>query len=147
MLQVTRNQPALAPVREMFNTLADGLAGASATRSLPVDILEREDHYAIVASVPGLTREQIAVELEKGVLSITTNAVTDTNDDEGGSCGSGGDCCCQIRQERFTGASSRRIRLPVEVDEQTVAATLENGLLTITLARPVASGPRRIAIT
>ena len=93
--------------------------------------------------------KRVTVELEKGVLSIATNVLTETNDDGGEACGSdtGGDCCCSIRKERFTGASSRRIRLPVEVDEQTIAATLENGLLTITLARPVASGPRRIAIT
>ena len=147
MLQVTRNQPALAPMRAMFNNLADGLAGPSATRSLPLDILERDDHYAIVASVPGLTREQVSVELEKGVLSISANAVTDVKDDAGEACGTDGDCCCRIRQERFTGASNRRVRLPVDIDEQSVEASLENGLLTVTLPKPEASGPRRIAIT
>jgi HSP20 family protein len=146
MLQVTRNQPVLAPMRDMFNSIADGLAGATVPGNMPVDIVELEDHYEIRASVPGFTAEQITIEVENGVLAIYT-VRTDpepTDQDTASCCGSE---CCMLRQERFTGSTSRQIRLPAEVDDATIVAGLENGVLTITLAKPVESAPRRIAIT
>ena len=141
MLEVTRTRPFLAPMREMFNSFADGLAEAPASATLPVDILEKEGHYEILASVPGVTREQITLELDHGVLTIGVEAV-DTGPDE--TCS---EDCSPLRRERFTGARSRRVRLPSELDDGTIEAGLENGVLTITLARPVETGPRRIAIT
>ena len=150
MLKVTRNQPMLAPMREMFDSLADGLAGSTMPGTLPVDIVEYQDRYQIIASVPGFTRDQITIEVDKGVLSI--NAVrTDpapTGGDGGDCCGS--DCCTvestTLRNERYTGSTGRRIRMPSEVDDKTVSAALENGVLTLTVAKPVEHEPRRVTI-
>ena len=147
MLQVTRTQPVLAPMREMFNTIADGLAGASANTTLPVDILEKEGHYEIRASVPGFTREQVSLELDNGVLSIGAEktAAHGNTGGEGGAdgCGDG----CLLRQERYDGSLTRQIRLPAELDGGSIEAGLENGVLTITLVKPDENPPRRIPIT
>ena len=137
-------------MREMFDSLADGLAGTTMAGSLPVDIVEFQDRYEIIASVPGFTRDQITIEVDKGVLSI--NAIrTDpapAGENDGDCCGS--DCCTVestvLRNERYTGSTGRRIRMPSEVDDKTVAATLENGVLKLTVAKPVENAPRRVTI-
>jgi HSP20 family protein len=144
MLQVTRNQTVLAPMREMFNSLADGLAGSTLPGTLPVDIVEHTDHYEIRASVPGFTRDQINIEIENGVLdmsAIRTNP--ELTDVDGSICGTE---CCMLRSERYDGSLGRQIRLPSEVDDQTVAAKLENGVLSVTVAKPADNAPRRITI-
>ena len=145
MIKVTRNQPVLAPMREMFDSLADGLAGTAVPGTLPVDIVERSDRYEITASVPGFARDQLTIEVDQGVLSI--NAVR--TDPDGGE-GDGGSCCggerCVLRSERYTGSTRRRIRMPSEVDGDSVTATLENGVLTVMVAKPAPNAPRRITI-
>jgi HSP20 family protein len=144
MLQVTRNQPVLAPVREMFNTLADGLAGTAMPGTLPVDIFEHADHYEIRASVPGFTRDQITIEIENGVLDMSAiRTDPELTDADGETCGSD---CCMLRRERYNGSLGRQIRLPSDVDDNTVVAKLDNGVLTITVARPAENAPRRITI-
>jgi len=135
-------------MREMFNTIADGLAGASANTTLPVDILEKEGHYEIRASVPGFTRDQVSLELDKGVLSIGAEKTT-ARGNTGGEGGADGcrDGDCLLRRERHDGSLTRRIRLPADLDGGSISAGLENGVLTITLAKPDENPPRRIPIT
>ena len=144
MQQVNRNRPTFAPMRAMFHTLT----AAAAPRTLPVDILEDEGHYTVLASVPGLTRDQVGVEVDQGVLEITTDPDSGSATDGDGSRPPDIDeTRSHVRRERCTGPSGRRIRLPSDVDEQTIEARLEHGLLAVTVGRPVARGPRRIPIT
>lgn len=50
------------------------------------------------------------------------------------------------RRERGVGPFSRVLRLPVEVDAEKVAATLQDGVLTVTLPKAQAVLPRRIEV-
>ena len=122
MIQLMRTEPRLAPVREMLNSLADGFAGSSMPGSLPLDIVEKADCYEVYASVPGLTRDQIAVEVEKGILTINTIISDETvetsepteapmNDASGCGCSDdlNGDGCCMLRRERYMGSAKRSL--------------------------------------
>lgn len=145
MLQIMRTQPVLAPMREMLNTLADGFAGSTMPGNLPVDIIEKTDCYEICASVPGMDREDITIELENGILTITAvKAETlQTSDSDDEACA---DDCCMIRRERFAGSTSRQLRLPTQINDESINACLENGVLTITVAKPTEHVPTRIDI-
>lgn len=50
------------------------------------------------------------------------------------------------RQERTTGAFTRTLRLPFEVESDQVRARYEHGVLRVTLPRKASTKPRRIAI-
>ena len=131
-------------MREMFNTLADGLAGSTLPGTLPVDIVEHTDHYEIRASVPGFTRDQINIEVENGVLDISVIRTNpELTDVDGSICGSE---CCMLRSERYEGSLARQIKLPSDVDDETIVAKLENGVLSVTVAKPADNAPRRITI-
>lgn len=142
MLQVMRTPPVLAPMREMLNSLADGFAGSTMPGNLPVDIVEKTDCYEIRASVPGLTRDEITLELENGVLTISA-LKTETVESNDENCANE---CCMLRRERFAGSTTRQLRLPSQIDDESIKASLENGLLTITVAKPSENVPTRIDI-
>ena len=161
MIQLMRTQPTLAPVREMLNSLADGFAGSSIPGSLPLDIIEKTDCYEIQASVPGLTRDQITLEVEKGVLTInaivtetvetpemTSDEATNmTTDDSGCGCGDVNDSgCCMLRRERFFGSAKRSLRLPTDVDDASITASLDRGILTIVIQKPAEKTPKTVQI-
>ena len=48
--------------------------------------------------------------------------------------------------ERVQVAASRSIRLPVDVDDENVTASLDNGVLTITVGKPDLKTPRKLSI-
>ncbi len=50
------------------------------------------------------------------------------------------------RQERATGTFARTLTLPFEVDGDRVEAKLENGVLTLRLAKHQAAKPRKINV-
>jgi len=134
----------------MLNTLADGLAGSSLPGSLPLDIIEKADRYEIQASVPGLDRDQIVIDVDKGVLTINaTVTMTDDikADEDADGCGCGDvDDCCMIRRERFIGSASRSLRLPADTDDEQITASLDKGVLTINVMKPAVETPRKVDI-
>lgn len=146
MLQIMRTQPVLAPMREMLNSLADGFAGSTMPGNLPVDIVEKTDCYEICTSVPGMTRDEITLELENGILTINAvkSETLESSDDDENCCAA--DDCCMIRRERFAGSASRQLRLPSQINTESITASLENGVLTITVAKPTDNLPKRIDI-
>lgn len=158
MIQLMRTEPRLAPVREMLNSLADGFAGSSMPGSLPLDIVETPDSYEVYASVPGLTRDQMTVEVEKGILTISTvvNEMTEspessnapTNDLTGCGCSDdlNGDGCCMLRRERFISSAKRSLRLPADVDDASITASLDRGVLVITVQKPTDETPTQVTI-
>ena len=139
-------------MRDMFNTFADGFAGSALPTNLPLDIHEMPGSFEILASVPGLTKDQIDLELDGGVLTLSTNVCCQTTEIPAVNADP---CGCQtpdtegntvLRKERALASASRSIRLPVDVDEDSISASLENGVLTITVTKPDVQTPRKLQI-
>ena len=152
MLQLMRNESTRSPMRDMFNTFADGFAGSALPTNLPLDIHEMPGSFEILASVPGLTKDQIDLELDGGVLTLSTNVCCQTTEIPAVDADP---CGCQtpdtegntvLRKERAQASASRSIRLPVDVDEDSISASLENGVLTITVTKPDVQTPRKLQI-
>lgn len=101
-----------------------------------LDVWETEDavHYAF--DLPGLTREQISLEVEEGALTVSATRERErTVDSER-----------FHRYERRFGTFSRSVGLPQGVSEDAVAASYVNGVLEITVAKPEQPKPKRIEI-
>jgi HSP20 family protein len=101
----------------------------------PTDIFETADALKIVMEVPGVLKEAVDVKVENEVLSIEGRIETTIyNGLE------------PLYTEYPIGHFARNFTLPWQVDQQSIAAHLEDGVLTLTLNKRPESKPRRIAI-
>lgn len=104
----------------------------------PVDIQETEESFLAVADLPGLTKDDIDISLEDGVLTIAGERKFSNDDQEGKTF---------RRIERAYGTFRRSFTLPQGVDAEKVAATFNDGVLHLTLPKSASAKPRKIAIS
>jgi HSP20 family protein len=93
-----------------------------------VDIFENKDELLIVADLPGVAKEDLAIQFDKGHLTL-----------EGRLKAFGPD------EEPFD--YRRTFVIPQGVDAEKISANLQSGVLRVTLPKPVAMKPRQIAVT
>ncbi len=104
--------------------LADFPAPAFAPR-FPVDLYEDKDNTYVRAELPGVSREAINVEMVDGYLNLNASR----------------------KQGEESFSLNRSIAIPEAVQADKVAATYENGVLTVTLPKQEQAKPRKINIT
>jgi HSP20 family protein len=104
-----------------------------------VDIREDVDHFYVEAELPGFKKEDVEITLENQQLTISANR----NEDRQQQGPKGELLLNERRYNRFL----RSFTLPPTVDEQTVNAKLENGVLTVTLNKREESKPRKITVS
>ncbi len=139
MTSLVRYRPFLSK-RDIFdNFLNDGFFSPPSEAQedyLAVDVKENDDQYLVTASVPGLTAEDLSIEVEDGVVSISAQ-VSAENETDGNS---------YLVRERKMGGFQRRLRIPVVLDAGASSAVLESGVLTLTLPKSASRKRRRIAV-
>jgi HSP20 family protein len=101
-----------------------------------VDIEETKDGYLLTADVPGLSPEQIEVNVEDGVLTFKGERKSERKDEKDG----------YRRYERTFGTFRRSFVLPKGVDPAAVEAQVVNGQLSVRVPRPAQAPPRRVAV-
>lgn len=108
----------------------------SATWTPASSIEEHNEGYTISLDVPGLTREEIKVQVHEGILSISGERKRPENE--------GAD---NFRyNERPYGSFERSYRLPEYIDSEHIAGAYENGVLTLELKKKEEAKPRVIAV-
>jgi HSP20 family protein len=107
-----------------------------ATFRAPLDIQRTEGGYRLQAALPGFKPEDVEVTLEQGTLTITARRSEDKQTEQGS----------YLRREVFSGSYRRRLVLPAEVTAEDIAATLENGVLTVDVKHTPASQAVRIPV-
>ncbi|HEV8231986.1 MAG TPA: Hsp20/alpha crystallin family protein [Thermoanaerobaculia bacterium] len=101
-----------------------------------VDVCEETDRVLVTAELPGFTHDQIKIEIEGNVLTISgERKLEDEKSDRSYS-----------RMERSYGSFTRSFTLSSAVDRDKIHATFENGLLTVELPKTQESKPRQIPI-
>ena len=114
---------------------ANRYMGVPKVLSLKTDIKNCQDKYEVICEVPGLTKENISVNMEADVLTVSINRSTlETEKD-----------FSYLLRERSEGKITRSFRLP-DVDTSKISAALENGMLTLTLPKLVEKAKRTIEI-
>lgn len=115
------------------------MAGPAESRSWfpAVDIKEEDDHFAIVADVPGIRPQDIHITTEGGVLTIVGERYSDSTQKRDR----------YFRVERGWGKFERRFTLPETVDADHIQARSENGVLAIVIPKKETARPRRIQVT
>jgi HSP20 family protein len=115
----------------------DGTSGTGI--ALPsVDITDRPQELVLEAEVPGWSEKDIQISVQDGVLTLR-GAKSEKKEEKDAT---------RSLLERRHGAFMRTFQLPPGIDEGAIKATLEKGVLTVTLPkRPEAqSTARRIEI-
>ena len=111
----------------------------SAARTPALDVAENDTHYTVALDVPGVTREQLKVMIEGRRLSVETVApIAEAAAKEGERV---------LYRERGAAQYARTVSLPAEVDQAASQAKVENGVLTLTLAKKVPTGALPISIS
>jgi HSP20 family protein len=128
-------------MNRLFNTFFDTPTsgdGAPARRWVPaMDLVEHDDHFVLTADLPGVTQEDVSIEVQADVLTISGERKTSQE-----SSGTG-----YYRLERSTGAFSRTLTLPEGVDPEAVEASFANGVLEVRIPKPEQRKPRRVSIS
>lgn len=101
---------------------------------LAIDVYQRPDAIVVRSTIAGVKPEDIDIALNNDMLTIRgTRRMSDViNEDD------------YFYQECYWGSFSRSIILPVEVKADQIDATIENGVLTVTL--PKAQSAKQIAV-
>jgi len=120
-----------------FDTPTVGNGAASARRWIPaMDLVETEDHYVLTADLPGLSQDDINLEFEGDVLTLSGERRSDHSDRREGF----------YRLERAAGSFSRSLTLPEGVDPEAVTATFDKGVLEVSIPKPEQRKPKKVAI-
>lgn len=116
------------------NGLSGGIAGQI---PVPVDLWETKDAYHLRADLPGLTPDDIEINVTGDTLMLSgeQKPASDVT-------GEG-----WLRQERRTGKFQRAFTLPVQIDSNGVTATFTNGVLELVLPKSEAVKPKTVKIT
>jgi HSP20 family protein len=100
--------------------------GMSLGFSPPLEVLERDNQLIIRAEVPGVTKDQLRVDIEDGQLVISGERKHDFEEKKGD----------VYRSEHSYGRFSRVVALPEGTDIDQAKASFSNGVLEITLPAP-----------
>jgi len=102
----------------------------------PVDLVEAEDHFVLKADLPGLSEDDVALEVQDGTLTISGERKTEHESGERG----------WFRIERSFGSFSRSLTLPDGVDAAAISAEFDRGVLEVRIPKPAERKPRRVEI-
>ena len=119
---------------DAFEPLGAWFDGSS--RAMSLDVREEADSYVIEADVPGLSKDDLDITVEDGVLTLSTTNSEETEEKEK---------TYYVRERRY-GSVSRSIRLPADSDAESIKASLDNGVLTVMLSKLESLKPRKIDV-
>ena len=125
---------------EMFGNLtrrAGSQQRQSAEWAPAVDVVNRDGDLVVRAEIPGVKPEEVDVTVHDRVLTISGARKTEQEEERGG----------YLVRERRYGSFRRSMQLPEGVDESSIKARFDNGVLEVTLQGAAAvREPKRIQI-
>ncbi len=122
-----------------FDRLLGSTFGAPLSAWTPaIDVRETKNEFLVSVELPGLTKADVEITVENGVLSLSGEKKEES---EEGSAESG-----RYVLERRYGRFQRNFSLPRGIDADKVKAQFADGILTITLPKVAAAKPRQIKI-
>jgi HSP20 family protein len=135
MALLMRPEPLTADFDRLFNTLFD--RNQAPQRWVPaMDLVEHDDHFVLRADLPGLTEDDVNIELHDGSLTISGERKAEHTTQERGF----------YRVERQFGSFSRTLTLPDGIDPERIKASFSNGVLEVGIPKPEERKPRKIEI-
>ncbi len=127
-------------MNHLFGSFFDSPTARVATtarRWVPaMDVVEEADHYVLSADLPGLDEQDVKVELDGELLTISGERRSEYEERGQG----------YRRVERASGSFSRSLTLPEGVEADAIEASFEKGVLEVRVPKPQQRKPHRVAI-
>ncbi len=101
-----------------------------------LDVRDTPENVVVTLELPGLTKEDIQIELLEDVLTVSGERKRESETQEGET----------FRSERVFGRFERSLALPAAVTPDKVSATYKDGILTVTMPKAEESKPKRIDV-
>ena len=105
--------------------------------AIKVDVKEDEQAYLIHAELPGIKKEDIHVNIDGSVVSISAERKQEKEVKNGERV---------LRTERYFGKVSRSFQLGQDIDESRSGAKFADGVLELTLPKKAAAQAKRLTI-
>jgi HSP20 family protein len=121
--------------RQMFKPVRFEFEGLP--QDIRVDVQEGDAAYTVKADLPGVTKEDIRVEIEGNLVTISAESREEKEVKEQGKV---------IRSERYHGSLQRSFSLGHDIDEAAATAKLTDGTLELTLPKKATSAVKTLAI-
>jgi HSP20 family molecular chaperone IbpA len=114
------------------------LYGKHADRLMKTDVQEHEDKFELDIDLPGFKKDEIALELNNGYLTVRAAKGLDKDEtDKKGKL---------IRQERYAGAMQRSFYVGEVLTEEDIKATFKDGVLNLILPKKEKQIPEKKTI-
>jgi HSP20 family protein len=124
-------------VNRVFDAFFGNGRGTPARRWVPaMDLVETESDLVLRADLPGLTRDDVQIEIKDGALTVAGERKAEHEEKAEG----------YYRVERSFGSFSRAMTLPEGVDADSVTADFADGVLEIRIPKPAERKPHRVEI-
>ena len=117
----------LPSLGQFFSNLGEVFPGVSGDK-LAVDVHEDKDNYFASFEVPGVKKEDVKIELNNGLLTVSAEKREKDGENES------------------SYSLTRSVSVPEGVNIETIAAKLEDGILNVTLPKAEHRKPRTIAL-
>jgi HSP20 family protein len=130
-------------MNRLFNTFfepgqANGGGQAALRQWIPaMDLVETGEDFVLRADLPGLAENDVNIELEDNVLTISGERKAEHEERKEG----------YYRVERASGAFHRSLTLPEGIDPDRVRASFDKGVLEISIPKPEQRKPRKVTIS
>jgi len=98
-----------------------------------VDIFESDEELTLVADMPGVAKDGLDINLEKGVLTINGEVSLESRGKS-------------LLRELPAANYYRQFKLSEHIDAERTSAELSNGVLTLTIPKAESARPQRIEI-
>ncbi len=105
--------------------------------AIKLDVSEDEKAYHVKAELPGVKKEDIAVDIDGNQVSLTAETRRETEQKKGETV---------VHSERFYGKQFRTFTLRQDIDRKAAVAKFADGVLELTLPKNGGSSAQRISI-
>ena len=120
----------------MFNRFFGELRPMEVVGSSVVDISEDDEHIYVNTELPGMTREDVELTIENGLLTISGEKKEHAEEQKEN----------YYHVESRYGSFRRDLILPAEVDVDKVSAQYKDGILTVTMPKAEKAKAKRIKV-
>lgn len=121
-------------IDRMFTDMENGEARRW---NLALDVIERDDKYVLRANIPGIKPDEVNIEVEDDVLTVSGEHEEGEEERKGN----------YVRRERRYGSFSRSVTLPKGVTADEVEARIQDGVVEVSIPKPQKEERKAVTIT
>ena len=101
-----------------------------------VDVFEEDDQIVMTAELPGVEKDNIAIDVNDRILTLKGERSSDNEVKKDR----------YFMRERSYGSFKRSFTLPSETDSEKIKAHFKDGVLKLNIPKPESSKPKKISI-